>query len=126
MMFSREDIEILSPAGSFESLVAAIQGGANAIYFGIEQLNMRARSAYNFTKKDLPEIVSIARQHGIKTYLTVNTVIYNHELGTMRQIIDLAAEHEVNAIIASDQSVLHYARSLVIRIHLNFILTLPM
>ena len=119
MMFSREDIEILSPAGSFESLVAAIQGGANAIYFGIEQLNMRARSAYNFTKKDLPEIVSIARQHGIKTYLTVNTVIYNHELGTMRQIIDLAAEHEVNAIIASDQSVLHYARSNNVEVHLS-------
>ena len=119
MTYSRKDIEVLSPAGSFESLIAAIQGGANAVYFGIEQLNMRARSAYNFTKKDLPEIVSIARDNGIKTYLTVNTVIYNHELGIVRQIIDLAAKHKVDAIIASDQSVLQYARANKVEVHLS-------
>ncbi len=76
----RSDIELMAPAGSYESLMAAIQGGANAIYFGIEQLNMRARSSANFTKEDLPEIVRIGKENKLKVYLTINTVIYNHEL----------------------------------------------
>lgn len=109
----------MAPAGSYESLTAAGQGGADAIYFGIEQLNMRARSSANFTAEDLPKIVARARELGMKSYLTVNTVVYNHELITMRKIIDQAVEHGVDAIIASDQSVLQYANSVGARIHLS-------
>ncbi|MGC9341387.1 MAG: U32 family peptidase [Bacteroidales bacterium] len=119
MKLRREDIEIMAPAGSFESLQAAIQGGANSIYFGIEQLNMRARSSYNFTRKDLPEIVSLAKANNIKTYLTVNTVIYNHELGIVREVIDLAKEYELDAVIASDTSVLNYAFKQNVEVHLS-------
>ena len=119
MKTGRKDVEIMAPAGSFESLAAAIQGGADSVYFGIEQLNMRSRSAYNFTKQDLPEIMRIARKNNLKTYLTVNTVIYNHELGLMREIVDLAKKHEVDAIIASDQSVLQYAFSQKVEVHLS-------
>jgi len=118
-MKKREDFELLAPAGSFESLTAAGQGGADAIYFGIEQLNMRARSSANFTTEDLPQIVSRARELGMKAYITVNTVVYNHELIQMRKIIDLAVKHEVDAIIASDQSVLQYCLSAGARVHLS-------
>jgi len=118
-MKKREDFELLAPAGSFESLTAAGQGGADAIYFGIEQLNMRARSSANFTAEDLPQIVSRARELGMKAYITVNTVVYNHELIQMRKIIDLAVKHEVDAIIASDQSVLQYCLSVGARVHLS-------
>ncbi|MEN8227171.1 MAG: peptidase U32 family protein [Bacteroidota bacterium] len=118
-MKSRKDFELLAPAGSYESLIAAGQGGADAIYFGIEQLNMRARSSANFTAEDLPQIVSQAREQGMKTYLTVNTVVYNHELLQMRKIIDLGARHGVSAIIASDQSVLQYCNSIGMRVHLS-------
>jgi len=118
-MKKREDFELLAPAGSYESLTAAGQGGADAIYFGIEQLNMRARSAANFSAEDLPRIVSLAREQEMKTYLTVNTVVYNHELVQMRKIIDLAVSHGVSAIIASDQSVLQYCNSAGARVHLS-------
>ncbi len=118
-MRKREDIELLAPAGSYESLTAAIQGGADAVYFGIEHLNMRARSSANFTGKDLPKIVSMAGAHGLKTYLAVNTVVYDHELPQMRKIIDLAASHGVTAIIASDQSVLQYCNRMGISVHLS-------
>ena len=118
-MLKRSDIELLAPAGSYESLMAAIQGGANAVYFGIEQLNMRARSSVNFTRKDLPEIVRIARENDLKVYLTINTVIYNHELLQMREIVDLAKEHGVTAIIVSDQAVLDYACKTGVEVHLS-------
>jgi putative protease len=118
-MLKREDIEVMAPAGSYESLMAAIQGGANSVYFGIEQLNMRARSSANFTSEDLPEIVRIAKEHGLKTYLTINTVIYNHELLQMRKIVDLAKEHGVSAVIVSDQSVLSYALKSGVEVHLS-------
>lgn len=118
-MLKREEIEILAPVGSYESLMAAIQGGANAVYFGIEQLNMRARSSVNFTKDDLPEIIKIARENGIRTYLTLNTIIYNHELLQMRKIIDLAKKEDVTAVIVSDQSVLDYALKSGVEIHLS-------
>lgn len=110
---------MLAPAGSYESLTAAAQGGADAIYFGIEQLNMRARSSANFTAEDLPRIISESRSHGMKTYLTVNTVVYNHELIQMRKIIDGAMENGVTAIIASDQSVLQYCNSVGAKVHLS-------
>ena len=118
-MINREDIELMAPAGSYESLMAAIQGGANSVYFGIEQLNMRARSSANFTSEDLPEIVRIAKEHGLKTYLTINTVIYNHELLQMRKIVNLAKEHGVSALIVSDQSVLSYALKSGVEVHLS-------
>lgn len=110
---------MLAPAGSYESLTAAGQGGADAIYFGIEQLNMRARSSANFTTEDLPLIVSKAAELGMKSYLTVNTVVYNHELTGMRKIIDLAVKHGVDAVIASDQSVLQYCHNAGARVHLS-------
>ncbi len=118
-MKNREDFELLAPAGSYESLSAAAQGGADAVYFGIEQLNMRARSSANFTTEDLPEIVARAREFKMKTYLTVNTVVYNHELIQMRKMIDKAVEHGVSAIIASDQSVLQYCNSVGAPVHLS-------
>jgi putative protease len=118
-MRKREDYDLLAPAGAFESLTAAGQGGADSIYFGIEQLNMRARSSASFTGEDLPEIMDRAREFGMKAYLTVNTVVYNHELVQMRKIIDLAVKHQVDAIIASDQSVLQYCRSVGARVHLS-------
>ena len=118
-MKKREDFELLAPAGNYESLTAAGQGGADAIYFGIEQLNMRARSSANFTAEDLTQIVSRARELEMKSYLTLNTVVYNHELIRMRKIIDLALKHGVDAIIASDQSVLQYCNSAGARVHLS-------
>lgn len=118
-MNKREDYELLAPAGSHESLIAAAQGGADAIYFGIEQLNMRARSSANFTAEDLPEIISRSAELGMKSYLTVNTVVYNHELIQMRKIIDRAFEHDISAIIASDQSVLQYCNSVGAKVHLS-------
>jgi len=118
-MKKRADYELLAPAGAFDSLNAAGQGGADAIYFGIEQLNMRARSSANFSAEDLPEIVSRTGELGMKTYITVNTVVYNHELIQMRKIIDLAVKHGVDAVIASDQSVLQYCLSAGARVHLS-------
>lgn len=110
---------MLAPVGSYASLTAAGQGGADAIYFGIGQLNMRARSSSGFTGEDLPEIVAGATGMGMKSYLTVNTVVYNHELIEMRKIVDLAVKHGVDAVIASDQSVLQYCNSVGARVHLS-------
>lgn len=105
----RSEIEIMAPVGSYESLMAAIKAGANSVYFGIEQLNMRARSSNNFTADDLKKIVEICNAHTVKTYLTVNTIIYDHELQLMKRVIDAAVENKVTAVIASDMSVLQYA-----------------
>lgn len=115
----RTDIELMAPVGSYESLMAAIQGGANSIYFGIEQLNMRARSSNNFTKDDLREIVKICKENGVKTYLTVNTVLYDNEINLMHEVIDSAKENEVTAIIAADVSVILYARSIGVEVHIS-------
>ena len=102
----------MAPVGSYESLMAAIQGGADSIYFGIEGLNMRSRSSNNFTTDDLRKIVALCREHGIKSYLTVNTVIYGEDLPLMREIIDAAKEAEVSAIIAADVAAMNYANSI--------------
>jgi putative protease len=115
----RTDIELMAPVGSYESLMAAIQGGAKSIYFGIEQLNMRARSSNNFTKDDLREIVKICKENQVKTYLTVNTVLYDNELNLMHQVIDSAKENGVTAIIASDVAVILYARSIGVDVHIS-------
>jgi len=114
-----EDIEIMSPVGSYESLMGAIQGGADSVYFGVGELNMRSRSASNFTIEDLHKIVSIAKENNLKTYLTLNTIIYNEELEYMKEVIDAAKESGVSAIIASDLAVISYAKSLGVEIHLS-------
>ena len=119
MQISRKDIELMAPAGSFESLMAAIQGGADSIYFGLEKLNMRARSAFSFTENDLPDIVHVSRQHGVKTYLALNTVVYDDELQILKQIIRQAKKAKIDAIIASDQSVIMLARDENIETHLS-------
>ncbi|PZX16663.1 putative protease [Breznakibacter xylanolyticus] len=119
MSFTRQEIEIMAPAGSYESLMAAIQGGADSVYFGVEKLNMRARSSANFTIADLHEIVRISREHGVKTYLTVNTVLYDDDLPVMRDVIDAAKEAGVTAIIAADQAAIHYARSIGVEVHIS-------
>lgn len=119
MDISRDDIELMAPAGSFESLRAAIQGGADAVYFGLEKLNMRARSSHNFTLEDFPEITGIAGQAGLKTYLTLNTVIYDSELGLVREIINTAREAGISAVIAADHSVIRLARQAGVEIHLS-------
>lgn len=112
-------MELLSPAGSFESLQAAIQGGADAVYFGIEQLNMRARSSANFSVDDLARIMSTCRSAGIKGYLTLNTILYDHDIKLMQRIVDGAVAEGVDAIIASDHAVLNYARRSKIPVHLS-------
>jgi putative protease len=114
-----QEIEIMSPAGSFDSLMAAIQGGAGSVYFGAGQLNMRARSSSNFSTDDIRQITGICREHGVKSYLTLNTIIYDEELPLMRQMVDLAKESDVSAIIASDLSVLEYAHSKGVEIHIS-------
>ena len=115
----RAEFEIMAPVGSYESLSAAIQGGADSIYFGIEGLNMRARSSNNFTIDDLHEIVRICNEHHIKSYLTVNTVIYDDDLALMRWIIDAAKEAGLSAIIASDVAAMTYACSIGVEVHLS-------
>ncbi|MBQ3579556.1 MAG: U32 family peptidase [Bacteroidales bacterium] len=110
-------IEIMAPVGSYESLMAAIQAGADSVYFGVGKLNMRSRSANNFSLDDMQRIADTARQHGVRTYLTVNTIIYDNELAEMRAIIDKAREVGISAIIASDFAVMEYARSIGVEIH---------
>ena len=118
-MIKRNDINIMAPVGSFESLMAAIQGGADSIYFGIEQLNMRARSSHNFTMDDMLKIGSICKEHDIQTYLTVNTIMYDKDLDFMKNAIQKAKEQKIGAIIASDQSAIQYAHSVDIPVHIS-------
>jgi putative protease len=119
MQHSVSDFEIMSPVGSYESLMAAIQGGADSIYFGIEGLNMRAKSSNNFTIDDLHQIAQICREHHIKSYLTVNTIIYNNDMQLMQRIIDAAKGARLSAIIAADVAALMYARSIGVEVHLS-------
>jgi len=112
-------IEIMAPAGSWQSLQAAIQGGANSVYFGIEQLNMRAKSSNNFTLKDLVEIAEFCNNKNIKTYITLNTIIYDHDLILMKKIVDKAKQTGITAIIASDQAVISYATSIDMEVHIS-------
>ncbi len=118
-MLKREDIEIMAPVGSFESLMAAVKAGANAIYFGLSKMNMRSRSSVNFTEDDLDKILEICNENNIKSYLTLNIVIYQEELEQMHSLVDLAAEKGISAIIASDHSVIGYARSKGVDIHIS-------
>ena len=113
------DFEIMAPVGSRESLAAAINAGADSVYFGIGQLNMRSHSANHFTIDDLREIASTCSEHGIKTYLTVNTIIYGEDIDTMHQIVDAAAEAGISAVIASDVAVMTYCRQRGVEVHLS-------
>jgi len=111
--------EVMAPAGSWESLTAAIQGGADAVYFGIEKLNMRSRSSNNFTTDHLKEIVATCQKHGVKSYLTLNTILYNDDLMLMREIIDIAKKAGISAIIASDVAAMNYANKVGVEVHLS-------
>ncbi|KGN71537.1 U32 family peptidase [Porphyromonas sp. COT-239 OH1446] len=113
------EYEIMAPVGSYESLMAAIHAGADSVYFGIEGLNMRSKSANNFTTEDLYRIASICREHRVKSYLTVNTIIYDEDLQLMRQIIDAAKDAEISAIIAADVAPMLYAREVGVEVHLS-------
>lgn len=118
-MRTEKDIEIMVPAGSFESLRAAVDAGAGSVYFGAGRLNMRAKSSSNFSLDDLSEIVSVCRENGVKSYLTVNTVMYDNDLSEMREILNHAKEAGITAIIASDIAVVQYARQLDIEVHIS-------
>ena len=113
------DFEVMAPVGSRESLAAAIQAGADSVYFGVGKLNMRSHSANHFDITDLKEIAAECRQHGIKSYLTVNTIIYDDDIPVMREILDAAKEAEVSAIIASDVAVMSYCNSIGLEVHLS-------
>ena len=112
-------IEIMAPVGSYESLQAAIQAGADAIYFGVGNLNMRSRSAANFGLDDLAQIATICHRHAIRTYLTVNTIIYNHEIEEMHTLVQAAKAAGISAIIASDMAVILYANSIGVEVHIS-------
>ena len=116
---TRKDFEIMAPVGSRESLVAAIEAGADAVYFGIQGLNMRSRSSVNFNLDDLRDIARICSDAGVKTYLTVNIIIYDNDLADMRAVIDTAKEAGITAIIASDIAAISYARSIGVEVHIS-------
>ena len=112
-------MEIMAPAGNFECLHAAIQGGADSVYFGVGQLNMRSHSANNFAPEDLPEVVKICREAGVKSYLTLNIVLYQEDLPAMREALDYAKSAGVDAIIASDMAAISYCRSMGLEVHIS-------
>jgi len=116
---SRRDIELMAPAGSFEALMVAIQGGADSVYFGLEKLNMRARSSFHFTESDIYGIVSMCKKNKVKAYLALNTVVYDDEIQSVKKIIKKAAKAKINGIIASDQSVIMLAKQENIETHLS-------
>jgi len=115
----KKELEIMSPAGNFECLNAAIQGGADSVYFGVGNLNMRSHSANNFTPDDLPKIVEICREYGVKTYMTLNIVLYGEDLAPMREALDSAKAAGVNAIIASDMAAITYCRQIGLEVHIS-------
>ncbi len=116
---NRNDIEIMAPAGSWESLHAAIKGGADSVYFGVEKLNMRARSSHNFTTADLPEIAAVCRANGLKSYLTLNIVVFDDEIKEMKEVLAAAAEAGITAVIATDQAAIIAAREAGMEVHLS-------
>ncbi len=116
---NKKEIEILAPVGSHESLTAALKAGCNSVYFGVEQLNMRARSSINFTIEDLKEISHICKENKVKTYLTINTVLYDHDIRLMKTIVDAAKENDISAIIASDHAVMSYCKSINMPLHIS-------
>ena len=118
-MTSSGKIELMAPAGSFESLQAALDNGADSVYFGVEQLNMRARSSINFTLDDLQEISRRCKEKHVRTYLTLNTIIYDHDLSIIKTLLDKAKEADITAVIAMDQAVIAYARQIGMEVHIS-------
>jgi putative protease len=118
-IYTMKSVEIMSPVGSYEALLGAMQGGADSVYFGVGKLNMRSKSANNFGLEDLVNIASFCNEHGIKSYLTVNTVIYNDEIEEMHTLVSTAKESGVSAVIASDMAVISYARSIGMEVHIS-------
>ncbi len=118
-MTANNKIELMAPAGDFESLQAAIDNGADSVYFGVEQLNMRARSTVNFTIADLPEVARRCGNKNVRTYLTLNTIIYDHDLSVVKTLLAKAKEANITAVIASDQAVIAMARQLGIEVHIS-------
>jgi len=116
---SKRKVELMAPAGNWESLQAAINAGADSVYFGIDQLNMRARASINFTVGDLKEISERCLKAGMKTYLTLNTIIYDHDLSVIKTLIDAVKEAEISAVIASDQAVINYASTQGVEVHIS-------
>ena len=114
-----KDYEIMAPVGSRESLAAALQAGAGSVYFGVEQLNMRSHSANHFTIDDLRDIAAQCKAKDVKSYLTVNTIIYGEDIELMHQIVDAAKEADITAIIASDVAVMQYCRQVGVEVHLS-------
>ena len=115
----RNKIELMAPAGNFESLQAALDNGADSIYFGVEQLNMRARASINFGMDDLPEISRRCSEKGVRTYLTLNTIIYDHDLSVVKTLVTKAKEANISAVIAMDQAVISVARSVNMEVHIS-------
>ncbi len=109
----------MSPAGDFESLQAALDNGADSVYFGVEQLNMRARATINFTMEDLPEIARRCKEKNVRTYLTLNTIIYDHDLSVVKTLLNKAKEAGLTAVIAMDQAVIAYARQIGMEVHIS-------
>ena len=112
-------IELMAPAGNFESLQAALDHGADSVYFGVEQLNMRARASINFTLDDLTEIAKRCADKGVRSYLTLNTIIYDHDLSIIKTLLDAAKKANITAVIAMDQAVIAYARQINMEIHIS-------
>lgn len=112
-------MELMSPAGDFTSMQAALDNGADSVYFGVEQLNMRARASMNFTIDDLPEIARRCSEKGVRTYLTLNTIIYDHDLSLIRTLLDRAKAANLTAVIAMDQAVISYARQIGMEVHIS-------
>lgn len=111
--------EVMAPAGSWEAMMAAIKAGADSVYFGVEQLNMRARQTNNFLVDDLPEVARVCSEAGVKSYITMNTIIYDHDISLMRRIIDKAKEAGITAVIASDLAVMNYCRKKGMEVHIS-------
>ena len=114
-----KELEIMCPAGNFECLVAAIEGGADSVYFGVGRLNMRSHSANNFAPEDLPEVVRICREYGVKSYMTLNIILYGNDLEDAYRALDAAKEAGVDAIIASDMAAILYCRKIGLEVHIS-------
>jgi putative protease len=112
-------MELMSPAGSYEALAAAVKAGANSIYFGVEQLNMRTKSTHNFTIEDLPKIASLCQENGLKSYLTLNTIVYDHDISLMKRILDESKKAGISAVIASDHAVMNYCKKIDLTVHIS-------
>ncbi|NOY37041.1 MAG: U32 family peptidase [Chlorobi bacterium] len=115
----KNKVELMAPAGDVESVRAAIQGGADAVYFGVKQLNMRARSSHNFSLSSLPEVIGLVHEAGVRAYLTLNTIVYDQEIPVMQRVLNEAKRCGIDAVIISDQAALQYAHELGLEIHLS-------